>query len=88
MWLLEEKKDNYHYNDDEHPRVFLEYTYGRTRNRWEDYVKDWNLRVKSLRTLLNNKLEEELQARQNWPMYAFVGEDLKLRKKDTWSVIS
>jgi hypothetical protein len=49
------------------------------------YAKEWNLRVKSLRILLNNKLKQELQTRQNWPMYAFVGEDMKLRKKDTWS---
>jgi hypothetical protein len=28
---------------------FLMHTYGRTPNRWEDYVKDWNLREKSLR---------------------------------------
>jgi hypothetical protein len=52
MWLLCVmailKNDNNHYNDDEHRRVgflfgvhfFLEYTYGRTRNRWEDYVKE------------------------------------------------
>jgi hypothetical protein len=43
--------------------LFLEYTYGRRKNRWEDYVDDWNLRDKSLRMLLNNKLEQELQTR-------------------------
>jgi hypothetical protein len=64
---------------------FLEYTYGRSRNRWEDHVRDWNLPVKALRKLLNNKLEQELQTRQDWPVYASVGEDMKLRNKDTWS---
>jgi hypothetical protein len=48
-------------------------------------VKDWNLPEKSVGILLNNKLEQELQTRQNWPMYAFVGEDMELQKKDTWS---
>jgi hypothetical protein len=43
------------------------------------------LREKLLRILLNNKLEQELQTRQTWPMYAFVSEDMELRKKDTWS---
>jgi hypothetical protein len=62
-------------------RFFHYYTYGRSRNRWEDYKKDWNLPVKLLRKLLNNKLEQELQTRQNWPMYAFVGEDIELEKK-------
>jgi hypothetical protein len=63
---------------------FLEYTYGRSRNRWEDHVRDWNLPVKALRKLLNNKLEQELQTRQNWLMYAFVGEDIELREKGFW----
>jgi hypothetical protein len=48
-------------------------------------VRDWNLSVKSLRKLLNNKLEQELKTRLNWPMHAFVGEDIELKKKDTWS---
>ena len=64
---------------------FFEYTYGRTRIRWEEYQKDWNLDIKTLRSLLNKKIEQELKTRQDWPMYAYVDEDIKLRKKETWN---
>jgi hypothetical protein len=62
---------------------FLEYTYGKTRNRWVDYAKDWNLCAKSLRILLNNELEHELPTRLNWPMYAFVGGGHYLRERSS-----
>ena len=57
---------------------YFEFTYGRTTIQWIDYTKNWNLNEKALRSLLRRKMEEELQARQNWLMYSSVDEDIKL----------
>ena len=60
--------------------------YGRTSTRWDDFEKDEKLVQKSFRVLLRKKLDVELEARKNWPMYAFMAEDLKLRNQNTWPV--
>ena len=64
---------------------FFEFTYGRTTTFWMDYIRNWNLNEKSLRGLLKRRLEQELQARQNWSMYPTVDEDIKLQKAETWN---
>ena len=63
---------------------YMEITYGRTHTRWEDYEKVWKFRKKSLRGILRQKLDVELETRRRWPMYASVAEDLKFRNQETW----
>jgi hypothetical protein len=63
---------------------FFEICYGRTTIRWEDYVKNYDLREQSLRRVLYQKMGLGIMARDRWPMYAFLAEDLELRK-DFWN---
>ena len=65
--------------------LFFELTYERTTTRWMDYTKIWNFNEKVLRSLIKRRLDQELEARQNWLMHSTVEEDIKLRKSEIWN---
>ena len=66
---------------------YFQFTYGRVHCRWEDYEKQWKLRIKTLRTILISKLELVVNTRLRWPLFASIVEDEMIRKSHWKSML-
>jgi len=63
--------------------MYYEFTYGRSKHRREDFLKDYNVGNIAFYKAIRHRMERELACRQRWPMYCSYKEDAKFRN-DKW----
>jgi hypothetical protein len=59
--------------------LYFEWMYHRSRTRFEDLTKDYNVSYKTAKRVFRSKLQIAMRARSRWPAYALHEEDKKFR---------
>jgi hypothetical protein len=64
--------------------LFFEVIYGRSCPRWVDLEFKYLLSSSAMRKVYDNKLNQVLEARKNWPRFVSIDEDQTYRKPFKW----
>jgi hypothetical protein len=59
--------------------LYFDFTWHRSKPRWQDYEQDYACTEKVLRKAIKHRARKELECRERWPMYASYEEDARLR---------